>query len=105
MDTKTLKKIIKEAVKEGFREVLIENQRINEGMATLNFNSSHVPHVPNMDKTAVREQLMNSMGINSPVKQQAFKPSADKPIGLSILEDFARTVNPAELNNFKTPQQ
>lgn len=105
MDTKTLKKIIKEAVKEGFREVLIENQRINEGMASFNFNSSHVPQATNMDKTAVREQLMNSMGISSPVKQQAFKPSADKPIGLSILEDFAKTVNPAELSNFKTPQQ
>jgi hypothetical protein len=101
MDAKAFKKIIKEAVKEGFREVLLENQRINESIQTLNFTSSDVNRNPGVNQQEMRAQMANKMGLidNTPVKK--FVPQPGKNPALSILDEFAKTINPAELANFR----
>lgn len=103
MDAKALKKIIKEAVKEGFREVLLENQRINESMQTLNFTSADVNRNPGMSPQEMRAQMASKMGLidSTPVKK--FVPEVGKSPALSILDEFAKTINPADLANFRNP--
>jgi hypothetical protein len=101
MDAKALKRIIKEAVKEGFREVLLENQRINESIQTLNFTSSDVNRNPNISQKDMRAQMASKMGLIDSTPVQKFVPQPGKNPALSILDEFAKTVNPADLANFR----
>lgn len=101
MDAKALKKIIKEAVKEGFREVLLENQRINESIQTLNFTSADVNRNPSVSQQEMRAQMAGKMGLIDSTPVQKFVPQPGKSPGLSILDEFAKTVNPADLANFR----
>lgn len=101
MDAKALKKIIKEAVKEGFREVLLENQRINESIQTLNFTSADVNRNPSVSSNEMRVQMAGKIGLIDSTPAQKFVPQPGKSPALSILDEFAKTINPADLANFR----
>ena len=120
MKTLELKKLIKEAVREVLKEELAElgKQKINESIShglpynpppasnpneawpTMNFNTSNT-------NPALRNSLMEKMGIADAIKPEIPKTFAEKQnVYSDLLSQVASEMrnNPADLNNFRNVQ-
>jgi hypothetical protein len=120
MKTNELKTLIKEAVREVLKEELAElgKQKINESIShglpynpppstntneawpTMNFNTSNT-------NPALRNSLMEKMGIADTIKPEIPKTFAEKQnVYSDLLSQVASEMrnNPADLNNFRNVQ-
>ena len=108
MKTQELKTLIKEAVREVLKEELAElgKQKIQESISsqeawpTMKFNSNNI----NPASPAVRQSLMDQMGIPSPPATVPTTFGEKQDVFQNILAQTAAELrqNPADLNNFRS---
>jgi hypothetical protein len=111
MKTQELKTLIKEAVREVLKEELAElgKQKIQESIGsqeawpTMKFNSNNI----NPASPAVRQSLMDQMGIDAPPTTAVPTTFQEKQnVYSNLLAQVANDMrnNPADLNNFRNIQ-
>lgn len=114
MKSQELKNLIKEAVREVLKEELAElgKQKIQESFTskeewpTLNFNTTNTTTAA-VDKSALRQSLMDQMGISAPIETSIPKTFSEKQnVYKNMLDQVASEMrqNPADLSNFKNVQ-
>jgi len=125
MKTNELKTLIKEAVREVLREELAElgKQKINESLSrglphnqpnstisdsqawpTMNFNSTNTN--PAASKEAIRQSLMDQMGIAAPSVAPPTTFAEKQNVYSDMLAQVANDMrnNPADISNFRNIQ-